>query len=95
MTPLTAGVLTPFLPAGAEVLGKLELFQQAGSFKARGALLNLLDFSEDERAHGHDADQLNAEVGSSGDRGGQRAPDSGEQVGGDRADHVVDPALLQ
>lgn len=52
VTPLTAGVLTPFLPAGAEVLGKLELFQQAGSFKARGALLNLLDFSETERKRG-------------------------------------------
>lgn len=49
---LTSDVLSPHLPEGAEVIGKLELFQHAGSFKARGALLNLLDFSEEERRRG-------------------------------------------
>ena len=49
---LTSDVLSPHLPEGAEVFGKLELFQHAGSFKARGALLNLLDFSDEERRRG-------------------------------------------
>ena len=49
---LTSDVLSPHLPKDAEVIGKLELFQHAGSFKARGALLNLLDFSEEERRRG-------------------------------------------
>ena len=49
---LTAEALRDHLPKGAEVTGKLELFQHAGSFKARGALLNVLDFSEEERARG-------------------------------------------
>lgn len=49
---LTGDVLSPHLPKGAEVIGKLELFQHAGSFKARGALLNLLDFSDEERRRG-------------------------------------------
>ncbi|WP_299624222.1 threonine/serine dehydratase [Pelagibius sp.] len=49
---LTSDVLSPHLPEGAEVIGKLELFQHAGSFKARGALLNLLDFSDEERERG-------------------------------------------
>ena len=49
---LTGDVLSPQLPKGAEVIGKLELFQHAGSFKARGALLNLLDFSDEERKRG-------------------------------------------
>lgn len=31
---------------------KLELFQHTGTFKARGALLNVLDLSEDVRKHG-------------------------------------------
>ncbi len=33
--------ISPLLPKGAEVSIKLELFQQAGSFKARGALLGI------------------------------------------------------
>ncbi len=49
---LSSDHLAPYLPAGATVTGKLELFQHAGSFKARGALLNILDFSEEERARG-------------------------------------------
>ena len=52
VVPLVAEALQPFLPAGASVTGKLELFQHAGSFKARGALLNILDFSDAEAARG-------------------------------------------
>ncbi|WP_264319408.1 MULTISPECIES: threonine/serine dehydratase [Rhizorhabdus] len=37
---------------GAEVMLKLELFQHGGSFKARGALLNLLRLDEAQRARG-------------------------------------------
>ena len=40
------------LPAGAEVSIKLELFQQAGSFKARGALLAIDQLNSGERAAG-------------------------------------------
>ncbi|NIA71177.1 threonine/serine dehydratase [Pelagibius litoralis] len=52
VVPLVAEALKPHLPGGAEVIGKLELFQHAGSFKARGALLNILDFSDAEAGHG-------------------------------------------
>ncbi|WP_422365010.1 threonine ammonia-lyase [Pelagibius sp.] len=52
VVPLVAEALKTHLPEGAEVTGKLELFQHAGSFKARGALLNILDFSDAEAARG-------------------------------------------
>lgn len=40
------------VPAGARALLKLELFQHAGSFKARGALTNLLRLGPEARARG-------------------------------------------
>ena len=39
-------------PAGATVFNKLELFQHAGSFKARGVMLRMLDLDDDARARG-------------------------------------------
>ena len=39
-------------PEGAQLLAKLELFQVTGTFKARGALTNLLRMSEAERRRG-------------------------------------------
>lgn len=49
-TPL---VRLPFgAEAGLEVIGKMENRQVTGSFKARGALNNVLSLSEDERARG-------------------------------------------
>lgn len=39
-------------PEGAQVLAKLELFQVTGTFKARGALTNLLRMSEADRKRG-------------------------------------------
>ncbi|MEX0923257.1 MAG: threonine/serine dehydratase [Rhodovibrionaceae bacterium] len=39
-------------PQGATVLAKLELFQVTGTFKARGALTNLLRMSEADRKRG-------------------------------------------
>lgn len=44
--------LAPYLPERAAVTAKLELFQQAGSFKARGALVNLMALSDQVRAAG-------------------------------------------
>lgn len=44
--------IRPHLPVGARVTVKLELFQHAGSFKARGALINLDALTPDERARG-------------------------------------------
>jgi len=40
------------LPAGTRAILKLELFQHTGSFKARGALVNVLALGEAERARG-------------------------------------------
>lgn len=40
------------LPDAASIAMKLELFQEAGSFKARGALLSIDALSDDERAAG-------------------------------------------
>jgi threonine dehydratase len=40
------------LPAGTRAVLKLELFQRTGSFKARGALLNVLSLTPDELARG-------------------------------------------
>lgn len=48
----TADPLVAALPKGARVAAKLELFQQAGSFKARGALLNVDALDAAERAAG-------------------------------------------
>lgn len=39
-------------PAGSTVFNKLELFQHAGSFKARGVMLRMLDLDDDARARG-------------------------------------------
>lgn len=50
--PLKSARWDGLLPAGAEVTVKLELFQQAGSFKARGALLGIRHLDADQRAAG-------------------------------------------
>ena len=50
--PLKSARWDGLLPAGAEVAVKLELFQQAGSFKARGALLGIRHLDADQRAAG-------------------------------------------
>jgi threonine dehydratase len=39
---LASDRIAPLLPDGAELIMKLEVFQHAGSFKARGAMLNVL-----------------------------------------------------
>lgn len=49
---LNSDRLTPHLPEGAQVHMKMELFQQAGSFKARGALLAADSLSADQRKAG-------------------------------------------
>ncbi|WP_259782501.1 threonine/serine dehydratase [Aestuariispira ectoiniformans] len=49
---LSSDRIAPYLPDGAEMSIKLELFQQAGSFKARGALLSVEALNEDERQRG-------------------------------------------
>ena len=50
--PLTSARWDGLLPECESVTLKLELFQQAGSFKARGALLGMTNLSEDQRAAG-------------------------------------------
>jgi len=50
--PLKSARWDGLLPAGAEVAVKLELFQQAGSFKTRGALLGIRHLDADQRAAG-------------------------------------------
>jgi len=55
LTPVQAwrGVrIADAAPPGAQVVVKLELFQRAGAFKARGAVLNLLRLDPYERARG-------------------------------------------
>jgi threonine dehydratase len=49
---LTSDRLTPYLPENAQVHMKMELFQQAGSFKARGALLAVDALTADQRDAG-------------------------------------------
>ncbi len=49
---LTSDRITPFLPDGTKATLKLELFQQTGSFKARGELLAIDALSPEERAAG-------------------------------------------
>jgi len=39
--PLKGSKIAPYIPAGAELFIKLELFQHTGSFKARGATLGI------------------------------------------------------
>ena len=50
--PLTSARWDGVLPSAASVMLKLELFQQAGSFKARGALLGIRALSGAQRAAG-------------------------------------------
>jgi threonine dehydratase len=50
--PLSSARWDDVLPDCASVTVKLELFQQAGSFKARGAYLGVLQLDADERAAG-------------------------------------------
>jgi threonine dehydratase len=50
--PLTGPAVEAALPPGTRALLKLELFQHTGSFKARGALLNVLMLGEAERKRG-------------------------------------------
>ena len=52
LLPLTQARWAGLLPEGADVSVKLELFQQAGSFKARGALLGIKRLSAEDRARG-------------------------------------------
>ncbi|SOH93236.1 threonine dehydratase [Monaibacterium marinum] len=50
--PLTTDRLTDALPDGASVYMKMELFQQAGSFKSRGVLLGIDAMTPEQRAAG-------------------------------------------
>ncbi|WP_341366405.1 threonine/serine dehydratase [Yoonia sp. BS5-3] len=50
--PLSADRWQGLLPKGADVTIKLELFQQTGAFKARGALLGIRRLGADQRAAG-------------------------------------------
>ncbi|RED54224.1 threonine ammonia-lyase [Aestuariispira insulae] len=52
VTMLASDRIKPYLPESAEVSIKLELFQHAGSFKARGALLNVSALTDEERKRG-------------------------------------------
>lgn len=49
---LSTGKMKPHLPEGADVSIKLELFQNAGSFKARGVLLGVDAMTTEERRRG-------------------------------------------
>ena len=40
------------LPDGARLFAKLEMFQRSGTFKARGALSNVMRLTSEERARG-------------------------------------------
>jgi threonine dehydratase len=46
------GELPNLVPAGTTVSAKLEVFQCTGSFKARGAVLNMLRLTDEQRQHG-------------------------------------------
>ena len=52
MVALNSDRIVPFLPKSAAVSLKLELFQQAGSFKARGALLAIDALDDAGRQNG-------------------------------------------
>lgn len=49
---LNSSRLTPALPQGANVHMKMELFQQAGSFKSRGVLLAIDALTDEQKAAG-------------------------------------------
>ncbi len=49
---LASDKLAGYLPDGARVTAKLELFQQAGSFKARGALINVDALTPEQKEAG-------------------------------------------
>ncbi|MEQ5829279.1 threonine/serine dehydratase [Sulfitobacter sp. NFXS29] len=49
---LAQDTLQAHLPPNASVQAKLELFQQAGSFKARGAILGIMGLSQAQRVAG-------------------------------------------
>jgi threonine dehydratase len=50
--PLCSSKIAPYIPKGAELFLKMELFQHAGSFKARGASLGVAWLSEEQRQRG-------------------------------------------
>ena len=50
--PLQSSKIAPYIPDGAGLFMKLELFQQTGSFKARGASLGVNWLTDDQRRHG-------------------------------------------
>ena len=50
--PLQSSKIAPYIPDGGELFLKLELFQQTGSFKARGATLGVSWLNEDQRRRG-------------------------------------------
>jgi len=50
--PLCGSKIAPYIPKGAELFLKLELFQHAGSFKARGASLGVAWLSAAQRQRG-------------------------------------------
>lgn len=52
VVPMSSDRMSDALPEGASVTMKLELFQQVGSFKARGALLSVDRLSVDQRENG-------------------------------------------
>ncbi len=52
MVSLSSDRIKPYLPENAQVSIKLELFQHAGSFKARGALLSMDALDDETRARG-------------------------------------------
>jgi threonine dehydratase len=50
--PLCGSKIAPYIPAGAELFLKLELFQHTGSFKARGATLGVGWLADAQRQRG-------------------------------------------
>ena len=50
--PLRSSKIAPYIPAGADLFLKLELFQQTGSFKARGASLGVTWLTDAQRRRG-------------------------------------------
>ena len=50
--PLCSSRIAPYIPDGAELHMKLELFQHTGSFKARGSLLGIDWLSDEARRNG-------------------------------------------
>ena len=50
--PLCSSKIAPYIPDGAKLFLKMELFQQTGSFKARGATLGVGWLTDDQRRRG-------------------------------------------